>query len=156
MFYLEQRVFCGSIGRNSYNCVNTVLVRRIVAVPLFTARFPLWPAISIGFAWNSCLELSVSIGIWSFAVFFQFQFQFNLLPTNKIISCRKQQQIQCSSSSSIYSQPIRPSALESSSRSQTEEDSTVPASYNRSLGELSQQALNTFRPERPQKPLETR
>ena len=54
-----------------------------------------------------------------------------------------------SSSSSIYSQPIRPSALESSSRSQTEEeDSTVPASYNRSLGELSQQALNTFRPER--------
>ena len=31
-----------------------------------------------------------------------------------------------SSSSSIYSQPIRPSALESSSRSQTEEDSTVP------------------------------
>jgi len=38
-----------------------------------------------------------------------------------------------SSSSSIYSQPIRPSALESSSRSQTEEDSTVPANYNRSL-----------------------
>ena len=39
-----------------------------------------------------------------------------------------------SSSSSIYSQPIRPSALESSSsRSQTGEDSTVPASYNRSL-----------------------
>jgi hypothetical protein len=32
--------------------------------------------------------------------------------------------------------------------------STVPASYNRSLGELSQQALNTFRPARPQKPLE--
>ena len=59
------------------------------------------------------------------------QFQFNLLSTNKTI---------CFSSSS----------------SQTEEDSTVPASYNRSLGELSQQALNTFRPERPQKPLETR
>ena len=38
-----------------------------------------------------------------------------------------------SSSSSIYSQPIRPSAFESSSRSQTEEDSTVPANYNRSL-----------------------
>ena len=39
-----------------------------------------------------------------------------------------------SSSSSIYSQPIRPTAIESSSRSQTaEEDSTVPASYNRSL-----------------------
>ena len=37
----------------------------------------------------------------------------------------------------------RRGALESSSRSQTEEDSTVPASYNRSLGELSQQALNT-------------
>ena len=72
-------------------------------------------------------------GLFPFYKLMMMNFKLRVMMMSVSVTLLEPRTCSSSSSSSIYSQPIRPSAFESSSRSQTEEDSTVPANYNRSL-----------------------